>query len=329
MKEKVLTVCVAAFNVEKYIKNTLESCCIDSIIDQIEVIVVNDGSTDNTVDIARKFENKYPDTFRIIDKENGGYGSVVMEGIKEARGIFFKLLDGDDWFDPDGITKLVDKLSVTRADAVISGFCKATDKELEICNNELIKYDGMEVDAESFDEVVGMWQLTARTSIFRQSGINLPHYCLYTDTLYVLFALPYLTKIEVMASPVYCHYVGRSEQSISRENRIKHADEALKVFDAMFLNYMDIKKSGKPSLMVQDRMDKSYRNIIRTLLLFKCDRRVREKLIEYEGKVKSDAKEIFDIRKAKTVEKIMFFMLRKSNYYLYYLISFVGIPNWG
>ena len=96
---KVLTVSIAAYNVEDYLKK-----CLDSFVDEgnplmnaVEVIIVSDGSKDNTVSIAKEYQEKYPDTFVLIDKENGGYGSTINASLKKATGKYFKLVDGDDW----------------------------------------------------------------------------------------------------------------------------------------------------------------------------------------------------------------------------------------
>ena len=88
--EKILSVSIASYNVEKFIRKALDSCCIPEIMDRLEVIVVNDGSTDSTLEIAREYETKYPETFRVIDKKNGGYGSTVNASIRVAAGRYFR-----------------------------------------------------------------------------------------------------------------------------------------------------------------------------------------------------------------------------------------------
>ena len=105
--EKILSVSIASYNVEKFIRKALDSCCIPEIMDRLEVLVVNDGSTDGTLQIAREYEKQYPQTFRVIDKKNGGYGSTVNASIQAATGKYFRLLDGDDWFDRDGLVKMI------------------------------------------------------------------------------------------------------------------------------------------------------------------------------------------------------------------------------
>ena len=95
--DKILTVSVAAYNVEKFIRNTLDSCIAEEIMTDLEVLVVDDGATDATAEIVREYEDKYPQTFRLIHKENGGYGTTVNRSMQEASGKYFRLLDGDDW----------------------------------------------------------------------------------------------------------------------------------------------------------------------------------------------------------------------------------------
>ena len=126
--EKILSVSIASYNVEKFIRKALDSCCIPEIMDRLEVLVVNDGSTDSTLEIAREYETKYPDTFRVIDKKNGGYGSTVNASIKAATGKYFRLLDGDDWFDRDGLVKFIGELSAAEED--MSFFTKDSRKNL-------------------------------------------------------------------------------------------------------------------------------------------------------------------------------------------------------
>ncbi len=105
--KKILSVSIASYNVEKFLDQTLESCLVPEIMDRLEVIIVNDGSKDGTADVAKKYTEKWPDTFILVDKENGGYGSTVNVGIKTATGKYFRLLDGDDWFDKDGLREFI------------------------------------------------------------------------------------------------------------------------------------------------------------------------------------------------------------------------------
>lgn len=95
---KILTVVIPTYNIEKYIETCLNSFVIPEVMEKLEVLVVNDGSKDSSAVLARAYEERYPDTFRVIDKENGGHGSTINRGLLEAAGTYFKVVDGDDWW---------------------------------------------------------------------------------------------------------------------------------------------------------------------------------------------------------------------------------------
>ena len=101
--EKILTVSIAAYNVQNYIKKTLDSLLVGKI-DDLEILVEDDGGTDNTINIVKEYEKKYPNVVKLIHKENGGYGSTINKSIEIASGRYFKQLDGDDWYDSENFT---------------------------------------------------------------------------------------------------------------------------------------------------------------------------------------------------------------------------------
>ena len=127
--KKILSVSIASYNVEKFLDQTLESCLVPEIMDRLEVIIVNDGSKDGTADVAKKYTEKWPDTFILVDKKNGGYGSTVNVGIKTATGKYFRLLDGDDWFDKDGLREFIGILEQAQEDMVIARFRRVFESD--------------------------------------------------------------------------------------------------------------------------------------------------------------------------------------------------------
>ena len=112
MDEKILTVTIPSYNVEAYLEDCLESFVNSEVMDDIEVLIVNDGSSDNTVKIAQRYVDKYENTFRLINKENGGHGSTINTGVREAKGKYFKVVDGDDWVDTRSFIHLVKVLLI-------------------------------------------------------------------------------------------------------------------------------------------------------------------------------------------------------------------------
>ena len=117
--EKILSISVAAYNVEKYLDQLMQSVIASGAIDDLEVLIVNDGSKDGTADKAMEYQKKYPQSVRLIDKENGGHGSTINRGITEATGKYFRALDGDDWVHSEHLGKLVEKMKNIDADYLL------------------------------------------------------------------------------------------------------------------------------------------------------------------------------------------------------------------
>ena len=121
---KIVSISIAAYNVENFLDETLSSLFCPDVLDDIEVFIVNDGSKDATADIARKYVEKCPTSFFLIDKNNGGYGSTINASVLKATGKYFRLLDGDDWFDKTELIKYISALKKTDSDLVITDFVK-------------------------------------------------------------------------------------------------------------------------------------------------------------------------------------------------------------
>lgn len=121
--EKILSIVIPAYNVEKYLERCLASFEVAGILDQIEVLVINDGSRDQTAAIAQRYCDRYPDSYFLYNKENGGHGSGINYGIRYARGKYFKVVDGDDWLNTEELPAFVELLAQVDTDVVAADFC--------------------------------------------------------------------------------------------------------------------------------------------------------------------------------------------------------------
>ena len=248
--EKILSVSIASYNVEKFLRKALDSCNIPEILDRLEVLIVNDGSTDGTLEIAREYEAMAPQTFRVIDKENGGYGSTVNASIRAATGKYFRLLDGDDWFDRDGLVKMIGELEQAEEDMIIAQFKRVFEEdgheelrdEAEDIPETVVRFDQLG-DHEWFT----MHAITYRTKILQENGIRLTEHCFYTDQEYDLLPLPWVETVRIFPHVVYCYRIGRGEQSVSLEGLEKHYNDQTIVLKRLYTVYPDVgeKKTAK------------------------------------------------------------------------------------
>ncbi len=253
MNEKVLTVSIAAYNVEAYLAHTLDSLVGGEGMDRMEVLIVNDGSTDKTDAIAREYESRYPQVFRVINKENGGWGSTVNTGIQNATGKYFKLLDGDDWFSED-IPAFLDLLEKSEEDLVYSAYGTYDDQSGEFlerifardyAGNETFSdkdFQGHEADGISLpithmnpDIVFAMHACAFRTERIRD--LKVLEHCFYTDVEYLLRGLLQVRTVRVTPLSVYCYRTGREGQSVSLTGVQKHYGEHLRVTETMLALY--------------------------------------------------------------------------------------------
>lgn len=279
--EKILSVSIASYNVEKYIRKALDSCCVPEIMDRLEVLVVNDGSTDSTLEIAREYETKYPGTFRVIDKKNGGYGSTVNASIKAATGRYFRLLDGDDWFDRDGLVSFIEELSGAEEDMIIAQFKRVFEEdgheeirnEAEDIHEKIVHFDQLG-DHEWFT----MHAISYRTKVLQENGVRLTEHCFYTDQEYDLLPLPWVDTVRIFPQVVYCYRIGRGEQSVSPEGLEKHYNDQTIVLKRLYTVYPNVgeKKTAKDKYIFNYFVLRTFLQIKVFLVISKSEKHRRE-----------------------------------------------------
>ncbi|MDE7251397.1 MAG: glycosyltransferase family 2 protein [Acetatifactor sp.] len=243
--DKILSIIIAAYNVEKYLDKTLRSCVLESqqIQKDYEVIVVNDGSKDETTAIAHEYMRQYPEVFRVIDKSNGGYGSVINEGIKTARGKYFKLLDGDDWYNMEALAEMVQCLKTCDSDMVLTNcvmvYENSGKKEVFRYNmfkehKEILAKAEHSIEMHSMEmhkviQNIGMHGICYKTEILRKVPVSITEHCFYTDTEYVIYGAAYAKTIIYYPIDLYQYRIGREGQSVSVEGIAKHIGDLVRV----------------------------------------------------------------------------------------------------
>jgi len=235
---KILTVVVPVYNTEKYIKRCLDSLDNEEINAKLEVLIVSDGSKDNSINIAKEFEQRLPDTFKVIEKENGGHGSTINKGLEFATGKYFRVLDSDDWVDNINFVKFVKELEKLDIDLVVTDYSKEYVYE---GTNEKILYDNLEkgkkYDFDDFDlEIIKdkyfvMATSTYKTEVLRKSNLKLMEKTFYVDMQYNVVPIVNVNNFIYLDFDIYRYFIGRAEQSVNTasfaKNHLNH-DKVIK-----------------------------------------------------------------------------------------------------
>ena len=239
---KLLSIIIPSYNSEEYLANCLDSLLI-GVNDKIEVIVVNDGSKDRTSEIAHEYAKNF-DFIRVIDKENGGHGSGINVGIKEATGLYFKVLDSDDGLDREGLLNLLSYIEKHHAEANLPDLYLADynsvppDGKYRLTSlkqrakriNTVISFN--EIKKLRVEEYFMMHMTFVKTSVLREYNVKLLEKCFYEDNQFVISALMYCKTICYLDKPIYLYTVGRAGQSVSPEKMSKNYNHQLRVMNA-------------------------------------------------------------------------------------------------
>lgn len=245
MENKILAIGIPSYNAEPYLDRCIPTFIHEKLNDRIEVIIVNDGSKDKTQEIAEKYAKMYPDTVRVINKENGGHGSAVNAALYSTKAKYYKVVDADDWVDTRKLIKLVDHLENSNSDIVsnayhtvdmVTGWCNAL-------NNYNVEY-GREYTLDELkmkDIYISIHSATYKTSLLQDNNIKLQEKTFYVDVEYQLLPFPYVNTITFYDDFVYKYMVGNVNQSVSVENFVNRYDDHNRVV----LRILDFLKTAK------------------------------------------------------------------------------------
>lgn len=240
---KLLSVTIPCYNSQEYMSKAIESALVGG--DDIEILVVDDGSSDNTLSIAQEYEQKYPEIVRAIHKENGGHGSAVNTGIKEAAGLFFKVLDSDDWFDKASLQAVMSFLrtcveNAESLDMLITNYVyekPSANKRKSIGYTSAIPKDKFiswnDVKHFRMSQNLLMHSLIYRTKLLRDCHLHLPEHTFYVDNIFAYNPLPHVKRMYYMNVDLYRYYIGRDGQSVNEAIMTKRIDQQIKVTKLM------------------------------------------------------------------------------------------------
>ena len=242
---KLLTVTVPCYNSQDYMEN-----CIESLLpggDRLEVIIIDDGSKDNTGAIADAYAEKYPNIIRVIHQENGGHGEGINQGLAHATGTYFKVVDSDDTMSADFIPFL-DRLEECEANGGVDLFVTnyyyvhsdgKGDRSIRYTNalpqDQIFTWD--QIGRFYVHQLLTIHSCTFRTEAMRQWSQPLPKHVFYEDNLMICQTLPFVNKLYYMNVDLYRYWIGRPDQSVQKSVMMKHYTHQLLVAERCFASF--------------------------------------------------------------------------------------------
>lgn len=253
---KLLSIAVPCYNSAAYMEKCVDSLAIGG--EDVEILVVNDGSADNTAEIADMLEKKYPGIVRAIHQENKGHGGAVNTGLENATGSYFKVVDSDDKVKASAYMTILDTLRKNmeaeegeRIDLLISNF--VYDKE-GASHHKVMQYrktlpvgrifSWEETGRFKKGEYILMHSVIYRTQLLRDGGMRLPEHCFYVDNIYVFNPMPYVKNMYYLDVNFYYYFIGRNDQSVNEEVMIRRLDQQARVNRIMIDYFSDGVRSG-------------------------------------------------------------------------------------
>ena len=226
---KVLTFVIPAYNSENYLDKCISSMLLEEVLSEIEIIVVNDGSTDKTAVIAEKYSAQYPETVRLISQDNKGHGGALNTGCAAAQGKYLKVIDADDWIMRENLQDFITLLKLCDSDVVLTHH-----HTIDISNGEVKNWKSYPPEfgkPYTFDEIMADWNsynrsltlhgITYRRDFYREFGTALSEHVFYEDYEYATFPCCMAESITPFDLFLYEYRVGDVNQSVSSVNQLK------------------------------------------------------------------------------------------------------------
>lgn len=253
---KLITFAIPCYNSESYMAHCIESLL--PVKEDIEIIIINDGSKDNTAKIADQYALKYPDTIKVVHKENGGHGSGVNKGLELATGLYYKVVDSDDWVDETALKKVIKTIkSFLKKKELVDMLVVNYVYEKEGKRSKVVNYQKVLPENKVFgwDEVgkfkpgsyLLMHSVIYNTKFLKSTKLTLPEHTFYVDNIFVYYPLSYIKTMYYLNVDFYRYYIGREDQSVNEAVMIKRVDQQIFVTKTMidFFNPYDYWQDNK------------------------------------------------------------------------------------
>lgn len=244
---KYISFAIPCYNSEAYMEKAINSILVGG--EDVEIIVVNDGSKDGTQEIAERYQEKYPTIVKAVAKPNGGHGDAVNCGLEHATGKYFKVVDSDDWVDEEALLKVLDTIKgfvkdESEVDMVIANYVY---EKVGMTHKKVIRYDNVLPENQIFkwedighfrlDQYILMHSVIYRTEMLKLCQLELPKHTFYVDNIYVYYPLPHVRTLYYMNVDLYRYFIGREDQSVNERVMISRIDQQLFVTKKMISMY--------------------------------------------------------------------------------------------
>ncbi len=240
---KLLSVAIPCYNSQEYMSHAIESLLTGG--EDVEILIVNDGSKDRTAEIAEEYAKKYPTIVKAIHQENGGHGEAVNTGLRNATGLYYKVVDSDDWVDEEALQRVLTVLRemVENAKSLDMLICNYVYEKPSVNKHKVIDYRNAMPTNRIFtwsdlghfraSQNILMHSVIYRTKLLRDCGLELPKHTFYVDNVFVYYPLPMVMTMYYLDVDLYRYYIGREDQSVNEKVMIGRIDQQIKVTKMM------------------------------------------------------------------------------------------------
>lgn len=256
---KVITFAVPCFNSQAYMEHCIETLLTGG--EEVEILLIDDGSTDRTGQIADEYQRRYPTIIKAIHQENGGHGEGVNTGLRNAGGVYYKVVDSDDWADQKSLKRVVETLKklIQRGEEPDLLICNYVYEHAEDNSQHVVRYTNALPQGRLFtwDEIgrfrpsqyLLMHSAFYKTQLLRDCGLTLPRHTFYVDNIFVYQPLPWVKTLYYMDLDFYRYFIGRSDQSVNEQVMIRRIDQQIRVtrimIDAHDLKAVELRAGNK------------------------------------------------------------------------------------
>lgn len=256
MSKLLLSLVIPCYNMEKYLERNLSSFAQvkTEYLSLFELLFVNDGSKDQSLQLARQWQEKMPQLLlRVIDKENGGHGSTINQGLALAKGKYFRVVDADDWVDTEAFEKYLSLLREESADMILTDYTEQYQQTKSFKTIQLFQEREVKRAQGLPPQRLVMHSLTFLTEVLRKAKLSLFEKIFYVDVQYTLFPLPYIKDWAYYPLSVYQYLLGREGQSVSFESLLKNAAHHAMVLESVLKFYAAL-APGEAKRKVEERL---------------------------------------------------------------------------